>query len=244
MIDLRLWRIRENAYEIDSSCVKIGKVTVTENPFHAETCHISLLLDGYDLRLARPLCELLRAELGRPLQVMLYSWETDKTDFLTAGGFRLVRRCYEVEVTAEALPFAATGEQDLTCIRKGEADYEACCLSAYGHYVCTHRDVSPLTASFADFCEELPDTVICERNAEGILHAAFMEESDEDMEIAYAASADEGTFAGFAVKLLSCLSSRAVRVCFECDDCDPLAMTLCHVSGAACTESFDTYILN
>ena len=77
MTDLRLWRIGENTYEIDSSCVKIGKVTVTENLFHAETCHISLHLDGYDPRLARPLCELLRAELGRPLQGMLYSWETD-----------------------------------------------------------------------------------------------------------------------------------------------------------------------
>ena len=244
MTDLRLWEIRENTYEIDVSCVRIGKVTVTENPFHAETCHISLMLDEYDIRLAHPLCELLRAEFGKPLQVMLYSWETEKSEFLLQGGFHVARRCYEVEFTAATSPFPTTEYLKFSLIHKGNEGYEACCRSVYEHYERTHQGVSPLTASFDEFCEELPDTVICEKTADSLRHAAFIAESDEDMEIAYVASEDEASFACFAEKLLSYLSVRAVKVCFECDDCDPLAMMLLNVSGAESEESYDTYILN
>lgn len=244
MTELRLWKIAEDHYEIDLSCVKIGSVTITSNPFHDQTCHVSLRLDEYDLRLARPLCELLRAEFAKPLQVMLYSWETEKSEFLLHGGFRLARRCYEAEITARALPFEVSEKNGFSIIRKGDPDYGICCLHVYRSYAQTHQCVSPLTASYEAFCEQLPDMVICERASEGIRHLAFVEESDEDMEIAYVASEDEASFAGFAEKLLSYLSVRAVRVCFECDDYDPIAMTLCRVSGADCGESYDTYIMN
>lgn len=244
MTDLRLWRIGEYAYEIDLSCVRIGKVIMTENPFHAETCHLSLLLDEYDPRLARPLCGLLRAELGKPLQVMLYSWETQKADFLTEGGFRLARRCYEVEITARELTWKATNTHDFSIIRKGDTEYDQCCLCVYRSYAESHQSISPLTVSYEVFREQLPDTVICERISDSIRHLAFIEESDEDMEIAYVASEDISVFSDFAKDLLSYLSTRAVRVCFECDDCDPLAMVLYRLSGADNEESYDTYILN
>ena len=92
----------DHRYNIYRAGQDIGCITVSNNPYHNQHCYLNLGLTQFDPAIAKELFFLLRRELGRPLQVMVYSWE-DRHGFLTAGGFERRRRCFELEVTASDL---------------------------------------------------------------------------------------------------------------------------------------------
>ena len=220
----------------------IGCITMSRNPYHAQNCYIKLGLTRYAGAIARELFPLLRAELGRPLQVMLSSAQ-GMDAFLTAGGFERRRKCYELEVSPSNLTVQLRTAVPLEAAQKGSALYGACCERLYDYYSETHRAVSPLTATQEMFCAYLPDTVICCVQNGGPAHYAFVEPDEAGWEIAYVGSADLSGFPAFAQSLVHSLFQKCDSLTMECDDCDPAAMMVKALFGMTDGETFDTYVL-
>lgn len=174
---------------------------------------------------------------------MLYSDNHAETDFLLAGGFTLKRRCLEVEITSADLYVTQPFTQDFCIIRKGDSEYEECCRRVFEYYKQTHQNINRLTASFEEFCADLPETVLCDKKNGMITHLAFTERAREDCEIAYLHSNCPDGFSAFGERLLFFLAQQSSRVYFECDDCDEHATTLRTLTKITDGATYNTYIL-
>lgn len=220
----------------------IGCIRVSTNPYHDQHCYLNLGLTQFDPAIAKELFSLLRSELGRPLQVMCYSWKHHH-EFLTAGGFERRRRCYELEITTDHLIAPLHASTELHTAVKGSPIYACCCELLYAYYCETHAPVSPLSVDVDVFCATLPETVMyCIADGKPI-HCAFIEPDESDCEIAYVATTDFSSFCGFAESLVSALFQEYATLTAECDDTDPAAMTLKHQFRTSSDDSYDTYIL-
>ena len=232
----------DHRYAVYRSGFPIGCGTVSQNPYHTQHCYLTLELDTYDPDISRELFALLRAELGCPLQVMLYSTQ-ETFDFLTAGGFARRRRCYEVEASPSDLAAPVQPVTPLTIVQKGSPEYDACCQLLYEYYSETHRAVSPLTATLETFCAALPETVLCRMEDGKPVHFAFIEPDDKGCEIAYVGSTRPSCFPAFAQTLVHSLFQKYDSISMECDDCDPAAMAIKALFNLPDGDSYDTYIL-
>ena len=221
----------------------IGSITVSTNPYHNRNLYLDLALTQYDPAIAKELFSLLRRELHAPLQVMTDS-QKDRHAFLTAGGFERIRRCYELEVTADHLIAPLIPVLPLHTVTKGSSIYAACCELLYDYYCQTHAQVSPLTASPDVFCTDLPETVMCCIADGKPVHYAFVEPDESGFEIAYVGTTHPDTFADFANALIHALFQAFDTLTMECDDCDPAAMTLRSLFRTSSDDSYDTYILD
>lgn len=227
-------------YKVFNSNISIGSISVRCNPYHTQNYYLDLELKQYDTVNSKELFRLLRSELSRPLQVMLYSWETEKCAFLTAGGFQKRRQCYEMEVTTTDLKVPAKDSVQIIEIGRNDSAYQTCCELLYGCYIKTHEAINPLTADKKSFYSKLPNTVILQQENGEILHFAFVEEN----EIAYIGTSRQSNFHSFAETLFSRMLAKYNSVSFECDDCDPVAMELIAFFNPRTMDSYDTYILD
>ncbi len=75
----------------------------------------SLALKKYDVAIADDLFRCLRKMLGRSLQVMLDSCDTQQAQYLIAGGFEKARRCYEMQVSADEQMLTEFGDIFFEC---------------------------------------------------------------------------------------------------------------------------------
>ena len=228
----------DGGYEVFAGDGSMGCVSVSRNSFHGQNAYLKLKLRKLDPEIAKNLFALLRAELDCPLQVMISSEERELAEFLRAGGFSLRRRCYEVEGSASDLREAPAGRTSLREAGEGDPAYGLCCRLLCNYYRETHKEVSPMTASEAEFCAELPGRVVYTAEGECITHAAFV----EGCEIAYLCTACPEEFSEFGESLLARLLRVKESLFFECDDCDPAAMALRAMFRDPGAESFDTYI--
>ncbi len=217
---------------------EIGTVSLRHNKFHASTCHFHMNLSAYDVEFAREFGERLSAMAQKPLQIMLDSDEGEKIRFLEAAGFRCKRKCYEAEVTAKDLTLKIPSDFPIRQCHAGEPAYLACTQLLYRYYQDTHNHVSPLTASFYEFSEQVPKTAYYVQETEVIKQAIFV----EDGELAYCCSADIKEFENFAAAVVGEMFSRYSSVSFEADDCDPAARTLLAMFQIDLQTSYDTYI--
>lgn len=215
----------------------LGTVETYNNDFHTQNCYLRFRLRSYDREFAGILIPALGQYINRPLQVMLSSEEEEMADFLKAGGFRRVRRCFEMEVSKEDLIAAPLVDVPLSKCRKGEGIYSACCELLYGLYAETHRKVNPLTADFEAFCQCIPETVFCQEIHGQAVHFAFVEEN----EIAYMGSTEKEHFLPFIQSVAAELLSRFETISFECDDLDKTAMALKSLFRVEEDDFFDTY---
>ena len=232
----------DHRYNIYRSGRDIGCIRVSANPYHDQHCYLDLGLTQFDPAIAQELFSLLRKALGRPLQVMCYSWN-GMHDFLTAGGLECRRRCYELEFTADHLTAPLNTVLPLHTFSKGSPMYAACCELLYDYYCETHAPVSPLTAPPDAFCADLPEAVLCHLTEGKPIHCAFIEPDEPECEIAYAATADLSSFCGFAKTLVHALFQKFTTLTAECDDTDPAAMILKSRCRTSADDSYDTYIL-
>ena len=232
----------DHRYNIYRSGRDIGCIRVSANPYHDQHCYLDLGLTQFDPAIAQELFSLLRKALGRPLQVMCYSWN-GMHDFLTAGGLECRRRCYELEFTADHLTAPLNTVLPLHTFSKGSPMYAACCELLYDYYCETHAPVSPLTAPPDAFCADLPEAVLCHLTEGKPIHCAFIEPDEPECEIAYAATADLSSFCGFAKTLVHALFQTYTTLTAECDDTDPAAMILKSMFRTSSDDSYNTYIL-
>lgn len=229
-----------NRYEVFRSDISIGYISVRCNPYHTQNYYLDLELTHYDPANAKELFKLLRAELTRPLQVMLYSWDVEKCVFLTSGGFKRNRQCYEMEVSKADLKFPLKESVPITKIGRGNSAYQVCCELLYNNYTESHKTINPLTADKELFCRALPDTVLFQQENGEILHFAFVEGN----EIAYVGTTRRSAFHSFAQTMLFQMLAQNSSISFECDSCDPAAMELRAFFDAPNADSFDTYIIS
>lgn len=231
----------DHRYNVYLSGQDIGCIAVSDNPYHNRHCYLDLGLEQFDPAIAKELFSLLLKELGRPLQVMVYSWE-DRHDFLAAGGFARTRRCYELEVSPSDLSAPLRASTELHTTVKGSPMYAVCCELLYDYYRKTHTSVSPLTVDADTFCATLPETVMhCIADGKPI-HCAFIEPDETECEIAYVATTDLSSFCGFAQTLVHELFQKCGTLTAECDDTDPAAMALKSLFHTSSDDAYDTYI--
>lgn len=240
---MRLHKRTEGGYEVEIEGEMIGTVATSRNPFHADFCYLSFDFDSYPMSTARELFERIAVYEKAPLQAMIYSYEREKAEFLRRGGFALKRRCYEVTLAQGELSGGGLSGEALPVVHRGEPEYDLCCERVYNHYKATHRAINRLTASREDFCAELPESVLCERQGGAIVHLAFVERRGAESEIAYLHSTDIDSFDTFGIRLLTELLGETA-VFFEADDCDKIAMRLRILKQNPDETSFDTYTLH
>lgn len=233
----------DQRYNIYRSGVDIGCITVSQNPYHDRHCYLNLGLTQFDPAIAKELFGLLRRELGRPLQVMLYASE-EMHRFLIAGGFARRRRCYELEAKPSDWIAPPVAAMPLTKAMRGSLAYIRCCDMLYHSYCETHRKVSPLTAEKEVFCSDLPDTVFCHMDHGAIRHFAFAARDEERCELFYVGTASLPDFQRFAESLVAELFRECDSIAAECDDTDPAAMILKSLFALPDGISYDTYILD
>lgn len=209
----------DNRFEVYRDGRGIGCISVSENPAHRVHTYLNVGLTDYDTADAQELFDSLQTQLHKPLQVMTYSDKKELCDFLLSGGFVCKRRCYEIEGRSCDLIRPINARIPLKISHAGEAEYEAACRLLFDHYRRTHEAISPLSADFEAFCDGLPASAVLSLD---MTHAAFL----ENEEIAYVASLEPEKSGPFLETILKKQLSRWEKVCFECDDCDPVAMKL------------------
>ena len=230
-------KVKGDGYEVFFDGEGCGMVSLYDNPVHGQNCYVKLELTRWEGNLAPELFGQLAALAGKPLQATACSDDVQRVSFLTAGGFRRVRRCYEGEVSAEDCIGLSGGQKPLSAPADGE-EAAHCRRILFNHYCETHRAVNPWTEDFDAFCRELPQEIFCQKTEAGITALAFVEGD----EIAYIWAADENSLRTFAAGLLDVMFARYETICFESDDCDPPAMWLRGLFRNQDEDSFDTYV--
>lgn len=225
-------------YEVYHKNELIGTLETYSNPHHLTNCYIKQNLKRLDSHISMELFSKLREAVGKPLQVMVDSTDISLIEFLAFGGFTCMRKCYEVEATAQDY-IGGIGDVQLSACTVGELEYEECCRMVYQYYAETHQSVNPLTSDFAAFCAELPDKAVYVLHDNHIVSLAFVEGN----EIAYVCGTDKANFARFARSLVTSMLTEHSSVFFEADDCDWAAIMLRSLFKNQGDSSFDTYIL-
>lgn len=211
----------------------LGSIALRENPYHNCRLYVDLKLDSYDPAFSRALFERLAQLTDRPLQIMTGSENAPLIRFIKEAGFRLARRCFEVEAARSDYTGDFTDALPLYTCRDGDAEYTGCCRRLYGHYRATHAAINPYAADFGAFRARLPETALYDIAG----NLAFVEEN----EIAYVCGADMRSFREFASALVAHMFSNHATICFEADDCDPPAMELLSLFPKP-DASYDTYV--
>lgn len=227
----------EKSFTVLDAGIPLGMIAVSQNPNHAKNLYLRLSLEKYDAATADGLFRQLRKTLGRPLQVMLDSCDAEKADYLLAGGFKKLRRCYEVRVSSSNLKRTVYDRVPLGQAIQGSTEYQHCCEMLYHSYAKTHEAINPLTAELLEFCCCLPENAVFCRKGGRLAHWAFLEEN----EIAYVGSDEPRDFPIFAETLLSRMLAKYENIFFECDDCDPTAMELMSFFDLSNVPYCDTY---
>ena len=216
----------------------IGTISLRHNKFHASICHFRMNLSTYDIRFAPDFGKQLSAIAQKPLQIMLESDKKETTRFLEAAGFHCIRKCYEAEVTEKDLVKSIRTDNWAPLCHAGEPDYLDCMDLLYRYYQDTHKQISPLTASFDVFSKEIPKTAYFMREMGILKQVIFIEEN----EIAYCCTSDINGFRRFAAGIVKEMFSQFPTLFFEADDCDPAAMELLSLFRLNLKESYNTFI--
>lgn len=227
-------------YDLIRDSEAVFRVGLSVNRLHRERVYLDLLSSNTEAP-AWALFSALRQWAGKPLQVMLDS-DHPLIPWLTSGGFVRKRRCLEAEVTVAQLKSPLPEAAPPKMAKSGERAYLDCCHALYAYYTMTHQPISPLTATFAEFREVLPDTVYYTCCDDRICHYAFVDPDKDAWEVAYVGSRDLQSFSGFAKALVSMVFQKVSHISFECDDTDPAAMALFDLFRLDWERTFDTFI--
>ena len=206
------------------------------NKFHNK--HTYLNIENSEISTINDFDHLLD-EYKKPLQIGVDSNNYKLIDLLVKNDFILKRKCYEVEVTKADLKYPLEKADIFQC-HYGSYEYKKCCQILYDYYALVHYDVSPLTASFAEFVNIIPKDSLYIKEDGIITTCAFVEEN----EIAYLATSksDSKTMRVFLSALLTFLFDKYQYIFFESDDTDYFATELKDIFDINIKSSYDTYI--
>ncbi|MGT2950918.1 hypothetical protein BU202_06450 [Streptococcus cuniculi] len=155
----------------------IGTIDFHKNPYHHQHTYLKCHLKQYDTSLAPSLFQVIRQHTKQPLQVMLDSTDQTRITFLESGGFRCLRKCYQMDVSAQ--DYLGNPEPcDFQIAEQASSIYNRCCQLLLDYYKETHEAISPFTGSKEDFFNELPSTVYYHTAHNEIQSLAFIEDNE------------------------------------------------------------------
>lgn len=225
-------------YEILYNQEQIGTISTYQNEFHNTCVYLKIKLISYpDFS---PFEKIKEIE-GKPLQVMIESSETELIKYLTSNGFECKRHCFCPEFTKTDLKDKLQSDHPIHYFSSEDSIYQKCCQLLYQHYIEISRPVSPYTADYETFLENVPtDSGFYSLDINDRVDNVIFTEKNE---IAYVASSDRETCSVFYQSVLKRIFSKYDQTFFEADEeTDWCAMTLLHLFNYDYQKSFNTYI--
>lgn len=214
---------------------KIGNIKTYRNPFHNKNIYIEPSSGLINYEIAEELFKKLRSVKGAPLQIGVYSDNVKLTEFLMRGGFKKMRTCSLMVVSAADMK-EHPAPIEISCYSRDDRAFKECAEKYYNYYSDTHRNINPLSVDFNEFEKILPN---CLWASKDLRDFAFTEEN----EIAYVYGESE-KYRNFLGALIKIIFSKYPQTEFECDDCDPAANVLKELFNEPKEPTFDTYIFS
>ena len=225
-------------YEILHDQEQLGTILTYQNDFHNTCVYLKIKLNSYpDFS---PFERIKEIE-GKPLQVMIESSETELIKYLTSNGFECKRHCFCPKFTKTGLKDKLQSDYPIHSFSSEDPIYQKCCQLLYKHYVKISAPVSPYTADYEIFIENVPtDSGFYSLDKNDQVNNVIFTENNE---IAYVVSNDKETCSAFCQSVLKRIFSKYDQTFFEADEeTDWCAMTLLHLFNYDYQESFNTYI--
>lgn len=216
----------------------LSKIKRYRNPYHCNNCYLNFDIEDIKENNMENIFQTIALEENTTLQVMISSKDIHKINVLKTNGFKKVRSCYELDVTKNDLLAINSKRCDFQEARLGSKIYDSCAKLLFKHYVETHKHINPLTSTYIDFSNDLPDKVLYYAKHDNIIHCSFVKEN----EIAYVCSEEIETFMNFAHSIVEELFKKFTLLSFEADDVDPVAKVLKNLFKINCQESYDTWL--
>ena len=116
---------------------------------------------------------------GAPLQFMVDTSDTLKRDVAKMWGFKKMRLCYSLEVTKDDLILQENRTIEICEANLEDEIYENLSKIYFDYYRNSHEAINPVSASFKEFKEILPEKIYYSR--EGGMSFAIIQNN----EIAY-----------------------------------------------------------
>lgn len=206
-----------------------------KNAFHNRNVYIDFEYEDLKGEKTDPFLEIYNSH-GVPLQFMVDSSDTLKRDIAKTWGFKKMRSCYSLEVTKDDLISHENRTIKICEANLEDEIYENLSKIYFDYYRSSHEAINPVSASFNEFKEILPDKIYFSR--EGGMSFAFIEKN----EIAYVYSDNleiAGDFFRTVVEKMFCDYD---TIFFEADDVDECAMRLKNIFSGGLKDVFETWI--
>ena len=206
-----------------------------KNAFHNRNVYIDFEYEDLKGEKTDPFLEIYNAR-GASLQFMVDSSDTFKRDIAKTWGFKKMRSCYSLEVTKDDLISHENRTIKICEANLEDEIYENLSKIYFDYYRSSHEAINPVSASFNEFKEILPDKIYF--NQDDGMSFAFIEKN----EIAYVYSDNleiaEDFFRTVAEKMFCDYDT----IFFEADDVDECAMRLKNIFSSGVKDVFETWI--
>lgn len=224
-------------YEILHDQKLLGTISPYQNEFHNTCVYLKIKLNSFPN--FSPFEKIKKIE-DKPLQVMIESSETELIKYLTSNGFECKRHCFCPKFTKTDLKDKLQSDYPIHYFSSEDSIYQKCCQLLYQHYIEISKPVSPYTADYETFIENIPNDGFysLDKNKQ-VNNVIFIENN----EIAYVSSINKETCPAFCQSVLKRIFSKYDQTFFEADEeTDWCTMTLLHLFNYDYQESFNTYI--
>ena len=206
-----------------------------KNAFHNRNVYIDFEYEDLKDKKTDPFLEIYNSH-GVPLQFMVDSSDTLKRDIAKTWGFKKKRSCYSLEVTKDDL-ISRENRAIKICEANSEDEiYENFSKIYFDYYRNSHEAINPVSASFNEFKEILPEKIYFSR--EGGMSFAFIEKN----EIAYVYSDNLEIAGDFFRTVAEKIFCDYDTIFFEADDVDECAMRLKNIFSSGVKDVFETWI--
>ncbi len=225
-------------YQVNQGTHIIGYFIAYDNEFHLAHKYIYPVKDAFVVVKDKSVVKAIRTHFGKPLQVMIDSDQTEIISMLDQIGFILKRKCFEREFDVTLWINPAHPKVNIKNSNQGTNAYDQSVIMAFDHYVKTHQDVSPLTATKEQFKRILPKQVVCQISGDQILNLVFIDKN----EVCYFASKHEAQFESFAHAVIRLMFEQYPTITFEVDSTDELGLKFKSCFTDHSNDSFNTYV--
>ena len=211
-----------------------------KNNFHERNLYIFPTSNLLKLNNAKEILYNITEHSNKNIQLMIDSNEKEVIEKIENIGFKLRRKSFELEYTLNDLKeFNERCEVNIEKYLKDSKEYNEAAFIAFNYYIETHFNINPLTSSFDEFINILPNEVICEIKDNKIINLVFI----DDNELCYFASRNTNTFNSFSIKVIRDLFIKYNSIFVEVDSTDNIALMFKDLfNNSDNNDSFNTYI--
>lgn len=206
-----------------------------KNAFHNRNVYIDFEYEDLKDKKTDPFLEIYNSH-GVPLQFMVDSSDTFKRNIAKTWGFKKMRSCYSLEVTKDDLISHENRTIKISEANLEDEIYENISKIYFDYYRSSHKAINPVSASFNEFKEILPDKIYF--NQDDGMSFAFIEKN----EIAYVYSDNLEIAGDFFRTVAEKMFCDYDTIFFEADDVDECAMRLKNIFSCGVKDVFETWI--